>query len=80
MIVKITSKRQVTFPKLVMERFALKEGERLQLSETPEGILIQPHRFNPEKFAPLRNRIPDDLPAPDFEAIRHAALEPRLRS
>ena len=69
----MTSKRQVTFPRQVVEKLHLKEGDTLQISETPEGILVRPHRFDPHKLAPLRNKIQSDLSAPDLEAIRHAA-------
>ncbi len=80
MIVKMTSKRQVTFPRQVVENLHLKEGDALRISETAEGILIRPHRFHPEKLAPLRNKIRPDLPAPNLEDVRHAAtLDPRLR-
>ncbi len=80
MIVKITSKRQVTFPKAVMESLRLKEGDTLTLSETPDGILIKPNRFDLASLAPLRTKIRADLPAPDFESIRHASLDPDLRA
>lgn len=80
MIVKMTSKRQVTFPRQVVEKLQLKEGDALQISETRDGILIKPHRFHPEKLAPLRHLIKADLPAPDFEEIRHAyTLDASLR-
>jgi len=80
MFLKITSKRQVTFPKRVMEKLHLHEGDILYVSETDGGILIQPHRFDVSKLAPLKAKIPSDLPPPDFDAIRHAALDPHLRS
>ena len=80
MIVKITSKRQVTFPKQVMEKLHLHEGDILTLSETDEGILIKPHRFNINDFAPLRDKIEKDLPLPDLDTIRHASLDKNLRS
>lgn len=79
MIVKITTKRQVTFPKRVMEKLQLRAGDTLSLSETAEGILIKPHRFDISKLAPLRGKIPSDLPSPDFDEIRHASLQPHLR-
>lgn len=80
MIVKMTSKRQVTFPRHVVEKLQLKEGDALQISETRDGILIKPHRFHPEKLAPLRHLINAELPAPDLNLIRHAAsLDPSLR-
>ncbi len=79
MLVKITSKRQVTFPKQVMKKLHLREGDVLSLSESKEGIVIKPHRFDPAKLAPLRGKIRAGLPEPDFETVRHAALDPRLR-
>lgn len=72
MIVKMTSKRQVTFPRRVVEKLQLKEGDALPISETRDGILIKPHRFHPEKLAPLRHLINAELPAPDMEAVRQA--------
>lgn len=80
MYLKITSKRQVTFPRRVMDKFHLREGDTLDISETENGILIKPHRFDISKLAPLRAKIPANLPEPDFDAIRHAALDPNLRS
>lgn len=80
MIVKMTSKRQVTFPREVTDKLSLKKGDVLHLSATPDGILIRPHRFDPEKLAPLRDKINRDTPAPDFETIRHASSsDPSLR-
>lgn len=80
MIVTVTSKRQVTFPKQVMERLHLRPGDTLLISETEEGILIKPNRFETEGFAPLRGKVDVSLPEPDHEAIRHAALDENLRS
>ena len=80
MIVTITSKRQVTFPKKVMEKLHLHEGDTLTLSETEDGILIKPHRFDIDSFAPLKSKINKDLPAPNLDSIRHAALNESLRS
>lgn len=76
---KITSKRQVTFPKRVMEKLRLREGDSLFVSETTDGILIKPHRFDITKLAPLRGKIPTDLPAPNLDEIRHASLQQHLR-
>lgn len=80
MIVTVTSKRQVTFPKQMMEKFHLRAGDTLSLSETEEGILIRPNRFEPEAFAPLRGKIDASLPKPNYDEIRHATLDENLRS
>jgi len=79
MLVKMTSKRQVTFPKAVVEKLHLKAGDSLAVQETEDGILIRPHRFEVSRLAPLREKISQDLPAPNFDTIRHASLDPRLR-
>jgi len=79
MIVTITSKRQVTFPKRVMDQLHLNAGDRLTLTETGEGILMRPKRFDPEGLAPLKAQINKNLPAPDYKKIRHASLDPKLR-
>lgn len=79
MLLKITSKRQVTFPKHVMEKLHLKEGDTLSISETNEGILIKPHRFDIEKLAPLKKLVTKTQASPKIDDIRHAALDPKLR-
>ncbi len=79
MLIKITSKRQVTFPKRVMEKLRLREGDTLSISETSDGILIKPHRFDIAQLAPLRGKIPANLPAPNIEEIRHASIQQHLR-
>lgn len=79
MIIKVTSKRQVTFPKRVMEKLRLREGDSLFVSETTDGILIKPHRFDIAKLAPLRGKISTNLPTPNLDEIRHASLQQHLR-
>jgi AbrB family looped-hinge helix DNA binding protein len=75
MIVKMTSKRQVTFPRQVVDRLGLKEGDTLQISEVGDGFVIKPHRFKSEKLAPLRDKISPKLSAPNLDKIRHAAAQ-----
>lgn len=79
MLVKITSKRQVTFPKHVMEELHLQAGDQLSLTETKDGILMRPRRFDANGFAPLRGKFDSTLPAPDYDRIRHASLDAKLR-
>ena len=79
MIVRITSKRQVTFPKRVMEELRLKAGDSLVLSETKNGVIMRPRRFSTSQLAPLRNQIPKHFPPLDLNAVRHAAHDPSLR-
>lgn len=79
MLVKITSKRQVTFPKRVMEELQLRAGDQLLLTETKDGILMRPKRFDATGFAPLRGKVDHSLPAPVYDRIRHVSLDAKLR-
>ena len=67
MIVKITSKRQVTFPKRVLDELGVGPGDRLELLEGPDGgFTLRPKRIDRSKLAPLRDLIP-----PRRSALRH---------
>ena len=45
MIVKITSKRQVTFPARVLEAMGVKPGDQLELTESPDGFILRPQAY-----------------------------------
>jgi len=49
------------------------------LTETENGLLLKARHFDVDSLAPLRGKFSPDLPAPDLEAIRHAAQDPSLR-
>lgn len=44
MIVKLTSKRQVTFPASVLKVLGVGPGDRLELLESANGFLLHPSR------------------------------------
>ena len=46
MVVKITAKRQVTFPAAVLEALGVGPGDRLELHEGPDGFLLRPQRID----------------------------------
>ena len=79
MLVKITSKRQVTFPAHVLEAMGASPGDYLEVSETSEGFLIKPRRINEARLAPLRHLIPSDHPPFDSGSFREGTYDPALR-
>lgn len=79
MLLKITSKRQVTFPKEVMDKLHLQSGDVIELQDTGEGYVLKPKRFDASLLAPLRNKVNMTLPAPNMDAIRYAARDIKLR-
>ena len=79
MLVKITSKRQVTFPVKVLEAMGVKPGDRLELLESPEGFLLRPRRIDPTRLAPLRGKLRRGVGTFDLEVFRKEAHDATLR-
>ncbi len=79
MLIKITSKRQVTFPASVLEALGVKPGDRLELQNSPEGFLLKPKRIDLTKLAPLRGKFSKGAGTFDLETFRNQAHDPSLR-
>ena len=79
MIVKITSKRQVTFPARVLDELGVGPGDRLELKETDEGFLLKPRRIDLSRLAPLKDKITPDSEPFDIEAFRMKPYDHALR-
>lgn len=79
MIVKITSKRQVTFPAHVLEAMGVGLGDRLEIVESPEGYLLKPRRIDHSKLGILKDLIPPDAPPFDIRKFRDGTYDPALR-
>ncbi|MCC6765261.1 MAG: AbrB/MazE/SpoVT family DNA-binding domain-containing protein [Deltaproteobacteria bacterium] len=78
MVVKITSKRQVTFPSRVLKALGVGPGDRLEIEETPQGFVLRPRRIDPSRLAPLRSKIKKGKPF-DIAAFREEKHDPTLR-
>jgi AbrB family looped-hinge helix DNA binding protein len=79
MLVKITAKRQVTFPAQVLDALGVKPGDQLELLESPEGFLLRPRRIDPARLAPLRGALRRGQGSFDLEAFREEIHDPTLR-
>ena len=79
MIVRITAKRQVTFPATVLAALGVGPGDRLELKEEPEGYLLRPQRIDFTSLAPLRDKIRCDPGPFDLEEFRNQPHDPALR-
>ncbi|HEX4944416.1 MAG TPA: AbrB/MazE/SpoVT family DNA-binding domain-containing protein [Usitatibacteraceae bacterium] len=77
MFVKITSKRQVTFPARVLEALGAKAGDRLELSESPEGYVLRACAIDRTRLAPLRGKLRRGQGTFDLETFRE---KPHARS
>ena len=70
MFVKITSKRQVTFPGRVLEALGVGPGDRIELREGPDGFVLRPRRIDESRLGTLRDKIPPGHPPLDIQTFR----------
>ena len=79
MLVRITSKRQVTLPAHVLDTLGVGPGDLLELEEGPGGFVLRPRRLSPSLLAPLRDKVRPDSGTFDVETFRSRAYDPSLR-
>ncbi len=79
MLVKITSKRQVTFPRQVMDAMGVKPGDRLELTESPDGYIIRPRRIDYSKLGALKDKLPAGKSPFDIRMFRERLYDLSLR-
>ncbi len=76
MLMKITSKRQVTFPKHVLEELGVGPGDQLELEAGEDGYLLRPRRIKLEKLGTLK--VPPGVPPLDIAEFREQVYDPAL--
>ena len=76
MLVKITSKRQVAFPKHVLEALGVGPGDQIELLEGPDGFILRPKRIDLSKLGYLRDKIPPGTPPFDIRKFRDEGYDP----
>ena len=79
MIVKLTSKRQVTFPARVLDALGVGPGDQLELEEGPDGFILRPRRINLSRLGFLRDKIDPNREPFDVEGFRSEPHDPALR-
>ncbi len=76
MIVKVTSKRQVTFPARVLDALGVQPGDRLELTEGPDGFTLKPRPIDLSKLGGLRDKIASGAPPFDIRKFRDEGYDP----
>ena len=76
MIVKVTSKRQVTFPARVLDALGVSPGDRLELIEGPDGFTLKPRPVDLSRLGGLRDKIAPGAPAFDIRKFRDEGYDP----
>ena len=79
MLLRITSKRQVTLPAHVLDEMGVGPGDTLQLLEHPDGFLLRPRHIDYSRLGTLREKIPQGQPPFDIQAFRNKPYNPDLR-
>ncbi len=79
MIIKITAKRQVTFPARVLDSLGVQPGDSLELREGTEGYILRPRRIDLSRLAPLRNKIRKGKGRFNLNTFRKKPHDPSLR-
>jgi AbrB family looped-hinge helix DNA binding protein len=79
MLVRVTSKRQVTFPARVLDALGVRPGDRIELQEGPDGFILRPRRIDYDRLGTLRSRLRDGRGAFDVGAFRDEPYDPALR-
>lgn len=79
MLIKVTSKRQVTFPAAVLEALGAVPGSHLELQPRGDGFLLRARAIDRSKLAPLHGRIGKQKEEFDLGKFRNQRHEPSLR-
>ena len=79
MFVKITAKRQVTFPARVLDALGVKPGDRIELEEGPDGFILRARNIDRARLAPLRGNLRRGKGTFDLEAFRNKPYDRTLR-
>ena len=75
MLVKVTSKRQVTFPKHVLDALGVGPGDQLELMEAAEGFIVRPRRIDLSLLGGLRDKIDPGTEPFEVRKLRDAGYD-----
>ena len=79
MLLKITSKCQVTLPARVLDAMGVGPGDRLELIEGPDRYLLRPRCIGYSRLGTLRGKIPCGHPQFEIRTFREKPYDPALR-
>lgn len=79
MLIKVTNKRQVTFPAAVLKALGAGPGSHLEIQQRGDGFLLRPRVIDHAKLAPLRGLIEKGIKPFDLETFRNQRHDPSLR-
>lgn len=79
MFLKVTSKRQVTFPARVLDALGVGPGDQIEISEGPDGFILKPRRIDYSRLGTLKDKLRRGHGTFDIQAFREQPYDPSLR-
>ena len=79
LIVKITSKRQITLPARVLDALGVGPGDQLEIVEGPDGFALKPGRVVHSRLGTLRDKIRRGHGKFYLQDFREQSYAPSLR-
>jgi AbrB family looped-hinge helix DNA binding protein len=79
MFIKITAKRQVTFPTRILEALGVKPGDRIEFEEGPDGFVLRARHIDRARLTPLRGKLRSGTGTFDLDAFRDKPHDRTLR-
>ena len=76
MIVKITSKRQVTFPARVLDALGVGPGDQLELEEGPNGLILRPRHIGDARLGVCGDKSSPVHPPHAGETLQQTGTAP----
>lgn len=79
MVLKVTSKRQVTFPARVLDALGVRPGGQIEIKEGPDGFILRPRRIDYSRLGTLKNKLKRGHGTFDIQVFREQPYDPSLR-
>ena len=79
MILRITSKRQVTPPAHVLDALGVGPCDRLKLIPTPDGFLLRLRRIDYSRLGTLKGKILENQQPFDIRTFREKLFDSAIR-
>ncbi len=79
MVLKVTSKRQVTFPAKVLDDLGVRPGDQIEISEGPDGFILKPRRIDYSRLGTLKGKLKRGHGTFDIHTFREQPYDPSLR-
>ncbi len=79
MVLEVTSEGQVTLPVQVLDAMGVKPGDKIEITEGPDGVILKPWRIDYSSLGTLKDKIPPGHPPFDIESFREQPYDPSFR-